>query len=173
MYREHGPVVRSFVHRRVEGDVADDVVADVFLAAWRRLDDAPSGELAWLLGIARGVLANQRRGETRRLALRDRLAATPVAADRCEAAGQGTDYEIFEALGSLSPRDQEILSLVAWDGLERRVAAKVLGISPAVFAVRLHRARRRLAQTLASEEPERRARAPRQRRRSCDAQRCF
>jgi RNA polymerase sigma-70 factor, ECF subfamily len=155
MYQTHGPAVRTFVRRRVDAAVADDVVADVFLAAWRRLHEAPSDELPWLLGIARGVLANQRRGEARSLALRERLAARPVLADRDDTQSSGADSEIFQALGSLLPGDQEILLLVAWDGLDRRAAAKVLEISPAVFAVRLHRARRRLEQALASSEPQR------------------
>jgi RNA polymerase sigma-70 factor, ECF subfamily len=153
MYQTHGSAVRTFVRRRIDAAVADDVVGDVFLAAWRRLHEAPSDELPWLLGIARGVLANQRRGEARRRALGKRLAAEPASADREDAQSSDEDSEIFQALGSLSPGDQEILLLVAWDGLDRRAAAKVLEISPAVFAVRLHRARRRLEQALASSEP--------------------
>jgi RNA polymerase sigma-70 factor, ECF subfamily len=155
MYETHGPAVRTFVRRRVDVAVADDVVADVFLAAWRRLHEAPSDELPWLLGIARGMLANQRRGEARRLALRQRLAAHRASADGDEPQSLGADSEIFQALGLLSPGDQEILLLVAWDGLDRPAAAKVLGISPAVFAVRLYRARRRLEQALAGSEPQR------------------
>jgi hypothetical protein len=38
---------------RRQPDAADDVVAEAFLAAWRRLDDIPAeAELAWLLGAA-------------------------------------------------------------------------------------------------------------------------
>lgn len=51
---------------------------DVFVAAWRRLEQAPQDELAWLLGIARGVIANRRRAESRQSALHERLAATAV-----------------------------------------------------------------------------------------------
>ena len=42
---------------------AQDAVADVFLAAWRRLDDVPDGDVArvWLYATTRRVLANQRR----------------------------------------------------------------------------------------------------------------
>src|SRR5690348_13730501 len=79
LYRAHCGSVRSFVHRRVRPAGADDVVADVFVLAWRALDKAPGDELPWLLGIARGVLANRRRGEARQQALHDRLAASTVA----------------------------------------------------------------------------------------------
>src|SRR5579875_534806 len=80
MYRAHCGAVRSFVHRRARPAVADDVVADVFALAWRRLDQVPGDALPWLLGIARGVLANRRRGEARQQALHDRLAASTIPA---------------------------------------------------------------------------------------------
>jgi RNA polymerase sigma-70 factor, ECF subfamily len=154
MYREQGPAVRTFVHRRISRAVADDVVAEVFLAAWRRYDQAPSDTLPWLLGIARGILANQRRGQARRFALNERLAGSAARE------GLAPDPEAFDvspalqACASLSPRDQEILLLVAWDGLDRGQAARALGISTGQFAVRLHRARRRLERAL-SQEPQR------------------
>ena len=51
-------------------------------------------------------------------------------------------------LVSWGERDREALLLVAWDGLSNSDAAKVLGCTTAGFAVRLHRARVRLAQAL-------------------------
>jgi RNA polymerase sigma-70 factor (ECF subfamily) len=149
MYVEHGPVVRTFVHRRIDRAVADDVVAEVFLAAWRRYDEAPADTLPWLLGIARGVLANYRRGQARRSALYERLARTAPRGDRdSHVEPHGDLSPVLQACASLRPRDQEILLLVAWDGLDRARAARALGISTAQFAVRLHRARRRLQRAL-------------------------
>jgi RNA polymerase sigma-70 factor, ECF subfamily len=152
MYSEQGPALRTFVHRRIDPAVADDVVAEVFLVAWRRCDEAPADTLPWLLGIARGVLANQRRGQARRFALYERLASSGPHDDRDpdhETVGEVSP--VLQALESLNPRDQEILLLVAWDGLDRVRAARALGISTAQFAVRLHRARRRLQRALSSE----------------------
>jgi DNA-directed RNA polymerase specialized sigma24 family protein len=50
------------------------VIAETFLTAWRRLDDVPAGDEArlWLYGVARRMLANQRRGARRRSSLADR-----------------------------------------------------------------------------------------------------
>jgi RNA polymerase sigma-70 factor (ECF subfamily) len=144
--------VRSFVHRRVPPAAADDVVADVFVTAWRQLDKAPGDELSWLLAIARGVLANRRRGEARQLALRDRLAASTVAGVQREPEGSGGGSGLMRALGSLGRLDQEVLLLVAWDGLDRTQAARALGVTPGLFSVRLHRARRRLERALAARE---------------------
>ena len=56
LYREHGGAVRRYVRRRAEAQSADDVVADVFVVAWRRLSDIPDDPLPWLLGVARRVL---------------------------------------------------------------------------------------------------------------------
>jgi RNA polymerase sigma-70 factor (ECF subfamily) len=128
------------------------VVADVFVLAWRRLDQAPGDELPWLLGIARGVLANRRRGEARQQALHDRLAASTMPRAGLEPEASGEDSALLPALRSLNRLDQEVLLLVAWDGLDRVQAARVLGITPRLFSVRLHRARRRFERVLASEE---------------------
>jgi len=160
LYRAHCGAVRSFAHRRVPSAAADDVVADVFVLAWRRLDQAPGDELPWLLGIARGVLANRRRSDSRQEALRDRIAANtargaePEPEDRSDG-----DSALMRALRSLSRLDQEVLLLVAWDGLDRAQAASVLGITPGLFSVRLHRARRRLERVLTSQQREAEQRA--------------
>jgi RNA polymerase sigma-70 factor (ECF subfamily) len=143
--------VRSFAHRRISATAADDVVSEVFVTAWRRLDEVPSDELPWLLGIARGVMANQRRGESRRHALHQRLVATSVAEVEPSPDLEAGESAVLHALSSLGENDQEVLRLVAWDGLDRARAAQVLGISAALFAVRLHRARRRLARSLAAQ----------------------
>jgi RNA polymerase sigma-70 factor, ECF subfamily len=149
LYRANAGAVRAYARRRTDSATADDVVADVFLTAWRRLADVPSDPLPWLLGIARRILANRRRGEARAAALRDRLAtsASPQASD--DRPGVWIDEKVHDALRALSERDREILLLVAWDGLEPARAARALGVRPGAFAVRLHRARRRLVKLLA------------------------
>src|ERR1700748_2641964 len=73
LYLAYAGRVRAFARRRTTAYDADDVVAEVFLAAWRRLDDVPPAPLPWLLGVARGVLANRRRAMARGGALRERL----------------------------------------------------------------------------------------------------
>ncbi len=156
MYSKHGRALRTFVHRRIDAELADDVVAEVFLVAWRRIDDAPADPLPWLISIARGVLANQRRGQARRSALHQRLVAYVPRRDLGpDDDGDGELAPAMRALSCLSLRDQELLLLVAWDGLSRGQAAAALGISTAQFAVRLHRARRRLQRVLDQEPPQR------------------
>ena len=64
----------------------------------------------------------------------------------------GGEPQLALALASLRERDREALMLVAWDGLDHRTAATVMGCSTGSLTVRLHRARRRLARALADEE---------------------
>src|SRR3954467_3304980 len=66
-----------FVRRRVHPTHAEDVVGDVMLVAWRRLDDVPanlSDARAWLFGVARKTLQNSRRREDRHDSVAVRLA---------------------------------------------------------------------------------------------------
>jgi RNA polymerase sigma factor (sigma-70 family) len=117
---------------------AQDAVADVFLTAWRRLDDIPEGDAArvWLYATARRVLANQRRSSRRRAALEERLASQPAAVEPEETV-------VREALTRLAPRDREILLLAEWEGLTHAEIATVMGCQAVTARGRLHRARRR------------------------------
>lgn len=149
-FRGYAARVHAFALRRADADTAQDVTAETFLIAWRRRAQMPAEPLPWLYGIARGVLANHRRASHRRLALAVRIAAVPTVADGAVGGG----HEILEALSRLRERDREALLLTGWEGLSSGEAATVLGCSPATFAVRLHRARRRLARVLAEADAE-------------------
>jgi RNA polymerase sigma-70 factor (ECF subfamily) len=118
---------------------AQDAVADVFLTAWRRLDDVPEGDAArvWLYATARRVLANQRRSSRRRAALEERLAAEAAVPAGPE------ETVVREALARLAPRDREILLLAEWEGLTHAEIATVMGCLAVTARGRLHRARRR------------------------------
>jgi len=150
LYAAHAGVVRAYARRRMDAAAADDLVAEVFLALWRRLDELPTDPLPWLLGVARRLAANRRRAEIRRGRLAERLSRSEAVASHDSSVLVDLDSEVLRALRSLSTRDQEVLMLVAWDGLDRRHAAAVLGMTPGAFAVRLHRARRRFLRALAS-----------------------
>lgn len=142
LFAAHAGAVRAYARRRIDPVSADDTVSEVFAVAWRRLDDVPEAALPWLLGCARLVLAHQHRRRQRDVALAERLqtAAGPPPP-------QG-DPVLGWALSQLSERDRELLLLIAWEGLEPAQAARVLGCSQNAVAVRLHRARRRLAAVL-------------------------
>lgn len=154
LYAEHRASVLGYVLRRAETpDDAADVLAETFLVAWRRLDDAPAGDLSrpWLYGVARRVLANHRRGERRRGQLAERL--RQELASRIvlgQAAGEGSP--VAAAFRSLSDDDRELLALEGWEGLDAGEIAIVLGCSRNAARIRLHRARRRLRAAIAVAE---------------------
>ncbi len=144
--------VLRYAQRRTDEQTAQDVAADVLLLAWRRLTELPDEPLPWLLAAARRVLSNQRRSQDRqeRLQLRLTREREPVTSQRTEDAYDVAD-QWAAALRSLSPLDQEVLALLAWDELTHREAAAVLGCRPSTFAMRASRARRRLLTALNSE----------------------
>jgi RNA polymerase sigma-70 factor, ECF subfamily len=152
LYSEHGRAVLAYAIRRAadEQDAAD-VVAETFLVAWRRLNEVPRGEqaLMWLYGVARRVLANQRRGERRRQRLAEQLGRELVPALQAVAPPADVPQPILAALASLGSDDREIVLLAAWEELSPGQIAAVLGISQIAARSRLHRARKRLRAALA------------------------
>ena len=141
----HAALLRYFVRRLPDGgtraDAAEDLTAEVFATAWRRRDDVPGdAELPWLYRTAGFLLANHRR----------KMGAVPVAVvpevhDDVDPADLAiNDDQVRRALGALSPRDRQILLLVAWEGFGGDELAGVLGISRGGADAALSRARSRL-----------------------------
>lgn len=139
--------VLAYALRRIDADAAQDVTADVFAVAWRRIDSVPHEEaLPWLLAVARRTLANKHRSARRQRALVDRLQLSMPAPQGPDIAASASG--VLEALASLADRDREVLMLIAWDGLASAEAAVVLGCSPVACRIRLHRARSRLRRAM-------------------------
>lgn len=145
--------VRRYLYRRLVGSAdpastADDLTADVLVIAWRRRADIPEGaELPWLYAVARRVLANYRR---RPQDLPSADLGELDAIDESDPAEIVTDDAVLaEAWRGLTPRDREILRLVAWEGLSGAQLATALGISEGGAAAALSRARTRFEDSVA------------------------
>jgi RNA polymerase sigma-70 factor (ECF subfamily) len=143
LYRQHVKAVAAYALRRAPRETAEDVVAETFLVAWRRLEQVPAQPLPWLYGVARRTLANYRRSATRRQSLADRLRLEVRVIPQ-----EPADERLRDALQTLRAGDRELLMLVAWEGLRPSEVARVLECSPVACRIRLHRARRRLADAL-------------------------
>lgn len=147
-YQRTSPRVYAYVRRYCSDDDCDDVIAEVYLAAWTRLGELPADAVPWLIGTARNVLANSWRARGRR----QRLAATLANLTELAAADPaGTAVEradLLRALSRLSADDQEVLLLAGWDGLGSSEIATVLECSISAARTRLSRARHRLATQL-------------------------
>lgn len=150
LWRDHAPAVVRYARRHVLPDDVEDVVAETFVVAWRRLDEVPPFGLPWLLGVARHVSANARRAHRRRDALTTRASTEPTFGPGHDPGWPVTDADdtVTSALHQLSDADRELLTLLAWDGLSHEEAAETLGCSQGALKVRLHRARRRFANYL-------------------------
>ena len=148
-YRSHHGAVLAYARRRVVD--ADDVVAEVFSTAWRARERIPEPALPWLYRTASNHVLHVYRAQGRREQLSDRVAdaatTVPDPADSI-AARLDTSAQVRRALGRLSPDDQELLRLLAWEGLSRDQIAYVVGCSAATLRVRLRRARVRFAAQL-------------------------
>lgn len=155
LFNETYPKMVAYARRRVAAADVDDVVGEVYAVAWRRWEtvDAQAPLLPWLYGIASNVVRNLRRSSGRQLRLVGRLesneAVASMGASTSTAAGQPDErHELREALNRLSFDDQEVLRLVAWEGLPHSEIAEVLGCSVNAVGIRVHRARERLRTAL-------------------------
>ena len=145
--------LQRYLRRRVPTEDAADILAEVLLTMWRRVEDVPEDRpLPWCYGVARRTLANHRRSQYRHLRLVQRLEReAPIPApDPADSVG---DPEVAQALARLSASDQEILRLWAWEQLEPREIAEVLGSTPNAVSLRLSRAKRKLAASLRRQSP--------------------
>jgi RNA polymerase sigma-70 factor (ECF subfamily) len=136
--------VRRYLWRRTDSATADDVLAETLVVLWRRFDEQPREVVPWAIGVARKLLANARRAAARRERLVARIAVVdPPVESSADEPDDAAERKVHRVLGLLRPADAEVLRLWAWDELEPRELAVVLGISANAAAVRLHRARRR------------------------------
>ena len=149
-----GPAMLAYARRRVDAETAEDVVAEALLVLWRRRHEVSrrsrDEEIAWAVGITRGCLANAQRSARRHLSLLGRLASLERPPPAHGPPATEDDEELHSALASLRKDDQELLRLWAWDDLKPAQIAVVLGTTPEVVSVRLHRAKRRMGALLAA-----------------------
>jgi RNA polymerase sigma-70 factor (ECF subfamily) len=151
LFDEHAAALHRYLARRVGPSVAEDIVAETFLAALRGrhgYDPARAGVRAWLYGIATNLLRHHVRAEVRALRATARLAyQAGVGEDHAEAVSARVDAEhrvgqLAAALAELSPGDREVLLLTSWAGLTAGEVGEALDIPAGTVRSRLHRVRR-------------------------------
>jgi len=169
LYTANYQDVYRFILRRIgpiDPNHAEDIAHETFLTAWRRLASIPQPQneaKAWLFQVARGHLLHDQRSIGRRAAL-----AVKISAQAQLESGGGyhtalggfdrrapddlasTRIDLAKLWDSLTPAEQEVIALVAWDDLTSAQAGLVLGISAATFRVRLTRARAAVRRLIAS-----------------------
>ena len=143
--------VLRYALQHADPGTAEDVASETFLIAWRRLAEVPQPPLPWLLAVARNLLRQQFGQARRQRRLAEHISA--LTTERDLIAWDAGEHVVeraaaLDALATLPGDDVETLTLVTWHGLSAAEAAAVVGCSPHAFTVRLHRARKRLADAL-------------------------
>jgi RNA polymerase sigma-70 factor (ECF subfamily) len=146
LFEAHHAELLAYARRRGAREAdAEEVVAETFVVAWRRIDRLPEGaERAWLYGIARRVVSNQRRARGRR---ESRSGPMPESVAG-SAIASGLDADLERVLEQLRAADRELLELAAWEEMTPADLAMLLDITPNAAAIRLHRARKRFVDAM-------------------------
>lgn len=152
LVRDTSPALLAYLARRVDPPHdAADVLAEILLSAYRKLDTVPADQQEakfWLFSVARRQLANYHRGKKRHRNLATRLAES-IRISSPEPAHTAAR----ELLGHLPVRDRELVTLIIWDGFGVAEAGSVLGISPSTARSRYSRAKEKLRAAHQSQEP--------------------
>jgi RNA polymerase sigma factor (sigma-70 family) len=165
LFERHFSRVHGWLHRRVGGQLAEDLAAETFTRAFGRrdrFDTAYADAAPWLFGIAANLVHDHRRAELRRLRALARAQRqgegeedfAAGAAARADAAAAGA--ALARALSELREQERDVVLLVAWAGLEYEEVARALGVPVGTVRSRLHRARRTLRAALDTNGGERR-----------------
>jgi RNA polymerase sigma factor (sigma-70 family) len=154
IYEAHHAALCAYFARRVARDEVEDLAAETFAVAWRKLPRRLEQPLPWLYAVAGNVLANHRRKASRRGALAPAAHGALAAGTPPDPADAiAGDRGLARAFARLSERDREAICLVAWEGLSIADAARAASCTTATFAVRLSRARARLRRHLPADRP--------------------
>ncbi|MDJ0663735.1 MAG: sigma-70 family RNA polymerase sigma factor [Acidimicrobiia bacterium] len=151
VYDDCYDAILRYCLRRSSREDALDAAAETFLVAWRRRADLPVGrELPWLYGVARRVVANQRRGRLRQVTVLASLRSVDEPDDGPETlvVQHSEITDLIAALDRLSPKDREVVCLAGWEELDRDELALAVGCTPNAATKRLNRALDRLGHEL-------------------------
>ena len=151
IFSRHGQEIVRYVHARLGAGLAEDVAAEVFLAAFScrdRYDVSQAEARPWLYGIAVRQIGKHHRAETRYRRAIARLPAEHLPADFGDRSIERVMAEqlrpqLCATLAALSRPDRELLLLVAWADLTYAESAQALGLTVSAVRSRLNRIRRK------------------------------
>jgi len=144
LYERYARVVHGLLLARVGRDNVEDLVQDVFLTAWRRLDDLrdPAAFGGWLVMITRHRAIDFHRQRAELVELPENLPVRGVAAERAEA------HAALDAIRALPDAYRDTLMLRLVEGLTGPEIAMRTGLTPASVRVNLHRGMKLLREKL-------------------------
>ncbi|MDH2430362.1 RNA polymerase sigma factor [Sphaerisporangium sp. TRM90804] len=160
VFDRHAGEIFQYVARRLGPGPAEDVVAEVFLVAFRsraRYDRARPDARPWLYGMATNLTSQHRRAERRRIRAMSRVAADRPGSFDDRSAERVTAEQLqprlARVLSRLSPGERDLLLLVAWTDLSYEDVAQALGVPIGTVRSRLHRVRAKVRRSLGGADP--------------------
>ncbi|MFG1942391.1 RNA polymerase sigma factor [Nonomuraea sp. NPDC048826] len=161
LFDRHALALHRYVTRRLGDSLADDIVAEAFLAAFRRRDRYDvrhTDARPWLYGIAANLIGKHHRTESRSYQALARTGVDDVVesyADRVDArvSASAAQRDLARALAELSPDERDVLLMTAWADLSYEEVAQALEIPVGTVRSRLHRARKKTRAALGGMDP--------------------
>lgn len=158
LYADSYRPITGYVRRRLGtgGSEADDVISEIFVVAWRRLETIPPPpkDRLWLYGVARHATAQSLRSRQRRGRLFERVANEISTSTQWSSADDDPVHDrVRVVVAGLRRRDREVIELAFWEGLSYAEIAALLGCSENAVALRIRRAKERVAKSLATASP--------------------
>jgi RNA polymerase sigma factor (sigma-70 family) len=158
LFDRHAPYIQRYLARRVGGQAAEDLLAETFLVAFGKraaYDRSFRDARGWLYGIATNLIGRHRREEVRQLRLSQAAGPDLDQTDHPERSvvnltARSLRSVLVAALAGLAEPDRDVLLLIAWEQLSYEEVARALGIPVGTVRSRLHRARKKIRQALAS-----------------------
>jgi len=161
IFDRHAPYIQRYLARRLGQQIADDLVAETFLAAFRRrasYDARHTDARPWLYGIATNLIGQHRRDEVRRLRLNQVAHQADTSAGHADRVAEQVTAQAMRgplatAIGGLAAPDRDVLLLIAWEQLTYDEVATALAIPVGTVRSRLNRARRKVRAVLRELDP--------------------
>lgn len=160
LYDEHLQAVHAYVLARTrDREVAQDLVQETFLRAWRNIAQVGALEAgrqrAWLVAVARNLVIDRSRRTSSERAAVERVGRLSDPAPASDPAGQAEVARdvaaVDRAIASL-PEDQRVLlSLQVMGGLTSAEIGELLGEPAGTVRYRLSQVRSRLRTALEEE----------------------
>jgi|SRR5579875_1034528 len=163
IFERHSGEILRYANARLGPDLAQEVLAETFLAAFGRrahYDGSRADARPWLYGIAIRQIGRHRRAEIRARRALARIPAETVAGDFGDRSAERVTAQqlrpcLADVLSGLTRRDRELLLLIAWAGLSCEESAQALGLPGSTVRSRLHRIRAKTRQALGGVNPTR------------------
>jgi len=154
LYREHSPRLYALCLRLKAGDRADatELLQDVFVKAWRRLDTfrGDCAFVSWLHRLAVNMMLETARSDQRRTARVLPMEDTSRLAGAARSSGVESRMDMESAIASLPKGARLAFVLHDVEGYQHQEIADQLSVTVGTVKAQLHRARRLLRERLES-----------------------